>query len=235
MRSNLSFLAIALSNFLLISPIQGEVDVLAGRETSWDSTAFIYTADDLEKRAPQAGVEYCLPDLQITEDKIEAKKGTALTGIGYVFSSRLTFKNKNAVDVFDKADGQIAALAKDAYEEMEKILPNKKDKQPGVMSAMFVGKEVYLTSSLKGLGKEQGPIWDMETKLLLPDLPEGVKECMTKCQQDFRDRLQGDEDLNIHRRRGVCVCPIVQRSRLQEFPKANTEYRENALQSCNIS
>lgn len=206
MNYHISFLAIVLFKALLFSSVSALDSSVIESRSSVDINAVIYT-DELEKRMPVNYVEYCKPNLGIAEDKIDAKKGGKASGTGYLFSSRLRFKNKNAVEVFDNADSQLAALAKDAYEEMEQIwtstnVPLKK--RPTVMTAMFIGKEVYLSSSLKGLGEDLSPVWNMQKSLFLTGLPVGVKECMTKCQDDFRNR-QGGEDLNIHRQRGACV------------------------------
>ncbi|KAJ4299694.1 hypothetical protein N0V90_004940 [Kalmusia sp. IMI 367209] len=150
-------------------------------------------------------VMYCKPYLGVIVDEIKATIGGSPSGTGCVYSSRLIFKNSDAVDVFNNEHGQLAALARDAYEEMEKQwdanTPGKR--KPSVLTAMFLKREVYLSSSLKGLGISISPIWDMKSKSILDSLPQGLKDCMTKCEADFR-RRQGDESLNTHRRRGTC-------------------------------
>jgi hypothetical protein len=209
MKSNLSFVAFTLYQTFLIGSVHGKSLDLAGRETSWDPHAPIYTSE-LETRAPADTVTYCVPDLGITKDVLQTKSNGKSAGDFFVYSSVLTFANNDALDAFKDEKKvvqkpQLAGLARDGYKQMkEKAQGTNKKKHPAVMTAMFIDKTIYMSSSIKGLGAEKSLIWNTADRSFKEGLPVGVQDCMEHCHEDFASR-GGADDLNIHRRRGGCV------------------------------
>ena len=209
MKSNFSFVAFTLYQIFFAGSVQGRDLDLAGRETSWDPHSPIYTSE-LETRALGDTVTYCVPDLGITRNTLQTKANGKAAGDFFVYSSVLTFANNDALDAFKDEKKvvqkpQLAGLARDGYKEMkEKAKGTSKKKHPAVMTAMFIDKTIYMSSSIKGLGEEKSLIWNTADKSFKEGLPAGVQDCMQQCHDDFASR-GGADDINIHRRRGGCV------------------------------
>lgn len=210
MKASFYFLSLILSLAQAYSP-RDEINTLAGRET-WDYNELDYDADyiytnDLEKRTGNNGQTvlrtFCKPDLGISKDQIELKEGTVHLGQTNVFRTHLKFQRSNALDLF-YSDSQLAELAKDAFLQMEKQYGNKADKNPAVMTAMFIGKEIFLSSSVKGFKKGRSTLFNAHDQSVKSIIPVEVRNCMTECQQIFLND-GGDESKKAHYNKGACV------------------------------
>ncbi|KAK2024503.1 hypothetical protein LX32DRAFT_656196 [Colletotrichum zoysiae] len=96
------------------------------------------------------------------------------------YSSKLTFE-KDASELFD--DAQLYGLAQRAYEEMRSRFAADhmhEMMQPVMMGAMSVGKDVYLSSSLRG-----GPfLYTYADDRSKPEVVLALDRCQTALQQD---------------------------------------------------
>ncbi|KAK1974464.1 hypothetical protein LZ30DRAFT_812000 [Colletotrichum cereale] len=101
------------------------------------------------------------------------------------YSNKLTFKEDTSV-LFD--DAQLYGLAQQAYEEMKsKFAVDYMDEmmQPVMMGALSVGKNIYLTSSLRG-----GPfLYTYADNSVKPEVIHALERCQANMQQTTDQRL----------------------------------------------
>jgi hypothetical protein len=95
------------------------------------------------------------PNLGITRDNPDGSPDKKTGGPPTIFSSKLTFHKHQDVwkDFLQEDEKKFAQIAKDAWWQMNKLWIEEDTHtrlRPLVMTALAVGNEIYLSSSMKG-------------------------------------------------------------------------------------
>ncbi|KAJ0327252.1 hypothetical protein COL5a_006043 [Colletotrichum fioriniae] len=116
----------------------------------------------------------------------------------FVYSAKLTFEQDTGT-LFN--DGQLYGLARAAFNEMQTKFNADKvrfNRQPVMMAAMALGKDVYLSSNLKG-----GPfLYTYADSRLKPQVVVALERCQTSLQDAAKRGTTVDKQ---HRTQASCA------------------------------